>query len=427
MKRLWSAIGPALIVAAVVLGPGSILTSSRVGAQHGLTGIPIVMGATVLMMSMVILSARLGVVCEGTPCAELSRRLGRPVAAGLGVILFFIVAIFQLSNNIAVVGGLEPLLGARELPTEQRVLVLAGVNLLVIVFLYGLRDLYRWVERLMKLLVGVMALAFLTNLVSVLAHDRPFEPVVPSESGDWFAVLGLVGTTFSLGGAFYQAWLVREKGWTIDDVRSSTIDSILSISVLGMMTCVVLLTAWRVFYGHPDPPPLRSVGDVARVLEPSFGSGARIVFAGGILAGAVSSFLGNALIGGTILSDAVGAGSRLQDRWPVHLTTAALLTGFAGAVAALYRENSTVTLITLAQALTVVGLPAVAASLVYLATRPDIRARGAIPPWLIGMAVISLAVSVFVASRTLEKIVAAAQPAVRTTQPQTDSAQISAE
>lgn len=258
----------------------------------------------------------------------------------------------------------------------------------------------------MKLLIAVMVAAFLTNLVVVLTHDRGYEPVASGSPRDWLAILGLIGTTFSVGGAFYQAYLVREKGWGIDDVRRGTIDSVLSISILGGITCIVLLTAWRVFHGNPDQPALKSVGDVALVLEPSFGPKARIIFACGILAGAISSFLGNALIGGTVLSDSLGLGSRLENRWPLHLTFLALLSGFAVAAASLTQEGSTVHLITFAQALTVVGLPAIAAALVYLGTRPDLRQKGHIPGLLIGLTTLGLIVSCGLATLTVNKVVA---------------------
>lgn len=404
MKRFVSAIGPALIVAAVVLGPGSILTSSKVGAEHGLLGIPIIVVAALLMMSMVALAARLGAVCEHSLCTELARRLGRPVAVAIGLVLFALVAIFQLSNNVSVVGGIEPLWGNDLLPFSSRVAVLAVVNLTVISCLYGLRNLYSSIEQLMKVLIGVMVLAFVGNLGVVLWRGPTFEAVESGGTADWLSVLGLIGTTFSVGGAFYQAYLVREKGWGIGDVRRSSIDSVLSISILGMITCIILLTSCRVFHGNPNRPQLESVGDVARILEPSFGSPARVIFAGGILAGALSSFLGNALIGGTILSDALGKGARLSDRWPLHFTTAALVVGFAAAVAALHQKESTVNLITLAQALTVLGMPAIAASLVYLATRPDVVRSGQIPGWLTGLAIAGLCASVFVASQTLRKV-----------------------
>ncbi|MBT6769582.1 MAG: divalent metal cation transporter, partial [Opitutales bacterium] len=49
MKPILKSIGPAIIVAAVVLGPGSILTSSKVGATFGIAALPVIAGATILM------------------------------------------------------------------------------------------------------------------------------------------------------------------------------------------------------------------------------------------------------------------------------------------------------------------------------------------------------------------------------------------
>ena len=84
MTRFLKSIGPAIVVAAVVLGPGSILTSSKVGAGFGLLGIPVVLASTLLMIAMVALAARIGVIYDGSPCDELASRLGRPVAVAIG-------------------------------------------------------------------------------------------------------------------------------------------------------------------------------------------------------------------------------------------------------------------------------------------------------------------------------------------------------
>ena len=51
LKQLLSSFGPAIIVAAVVLGPGSILTSSKVGAQFGYPAIGVILLAVVLMIA----------------------------------------------------------------------------------------------------------------------------------------------------------------------------------------------------------------------------------------------------------------------------------------------------------------------------------------------------------------------------------------
>ena len=404
MKNPLKSIGPAIIVAAVVLGPGSILTSSKVGATFGIIGFPVVIAAAVLMIAMVALSARLGAVYENSLCDELANRLGRPVAVGIGLTLFILVAFFQSSNNVALIGGIEPLFGDEPLSFGIRCSVLVVANLLIIATLYLLRNLYKSVESVMKILMGMMTLAFLINFVVIFSKPRSYVPVPSTVELDWLPLLGMIGTTFSVGGAFYQAYLVKEKGWGPGQVREAFADSVMSISMLGCVTAIILLTSWRVFYGHPNPVALSSVGDVARQLEPLFGPAAKIIFCLGILAGALSSFLVNALIGGTIMSDSIGKGSKLQDKWPLHLTAVALLVGMTIAIASLYREGSTVLLITIAQALTVLGIPALAASLIYLGTRKELQGERSIPPSFLRLAVIGFLVSCVLACMTASKV-----------------------
>lgn len=398
-------IGPAIIVAAVVLGPGSILTSSKVGATLGLIGLPVVFLAALLMIAMVLLSARIGVVYEGSPCDELAKRLGRPVPVFIGLTLFVLIALFQSSNNIALVGGLEPLLGSDALSLAARIGLLVLVNAFVIATLYWARDLYKLVEGSMKILIGLMTIAFLINFVLVLVNsgDRVAETLQPPNSPDLLPVLGMIGTTFSIGGAFYQAYLVKERSWKIADLSKGVTDAFVSISVLASVTAIILITSALVFF--PNGASLESVGHVALQLEPTFGSFGKIVFCAGILAGATSSFLVNAMIGGTVLSDSFGAGARMQDRWPLHLTTLALVTGMLVAIASFASNGeSTVHLITFAQALTVLGLPILALALIYLGSRPELQGDKKIPSWILGLACLGFLTSCGVACLTALKV-----------------------
>lgn len=404
MKPLLRSIGPAIIVAAVVLGPGSILTSSKVGATFGIAALPVVIGAAVLMIAMVALAARLGVVYEGSLCDELSARLGKPVSVLIGLILFVLVALFQSSNNIALIGGLEPLSDSGAFSFAARASILVGVNVFVIACFYRLRNLYGSIERVMKVLIGLMVLAFLTNFLVVFLQPQRFESSPSNEPQDWLPLLAMIGTTFSVGGAFYQAYLVKEKGWGLREARKGVIDSILSISILGIVTAIILLTSWRVFYGHPQPVTLASVGDVARQLEPLFGPAAKIIFCSGILAGALSSFLVNAMIGGTVMADSLGMGARLKDKGPVLFTSIALLVGMAVALASLAKAGSVVSLITLAQALTVLGIPALALALIYLGTRKELTGKRRVPRLILGLAIVGFGVSCLLASLTAKKV-----------------------
>ena len=403
LKQLFSSFGPAIIVAAIVLGPGSILTSSKVGAQFGYIGIVAIVLAVVLMIAMVALAGRIGVIYQDSPCDQLARRLGRPVAVVVGVILFGLVAIFQYSNNVAIVSGLAPLFETEDyslMSGATPAIILISFNALVIFCLYWKRHLYRSIETLMKFLIGLMVVAFLINFFVIYFSPRAYVPVKSGKAPEILALMGLMATTFSVGGAFYQAYLVKEKGWKLLDAKRGVTDSVVSISVVGILSTIILMTAARVFYGRPEPVVLSGVGEVAMQLQPLFGSWAKVVFCLGIFAGAFSSFLVNALVGGTVLSDSLGKGSRLGEGWTLGLTTVALLSGLVVALLNLSDAKSTVNLITFAQALTVLGIPALAAALLYLGTRPDLTGERKVPAWIINLGWAGLVVAVALAIRT---------------------------
>ena len=431
-RGLLRSLGPAIIVASVVLGPGSILTSSKVGCQYGYDMLWVLAGAAILMIAMVALSARLGVVLKGTPCDELARRLGRPFAAFVGIVLFLVIASFQSSNNIAVLASIEPFFESSDAPAASGAgsaatsdwliptIALVALNVLIVAVMYGLRKLYGVIETMMKILVVVMIVGFAANLLfarpsaagvlgGLVPKLPPMEGLLPRLSGGkvvdpLWAVQGLIATTFSVAGAFYQAYLVREKGWTQTYLRQGLVDSVVGIALLGMITMVIMITAASALHGMVDPADLKSAGDVASQLQPLFGPAAKLLFCIGIFAGAFSSFLVNAMIGGALLSDGLGLGASMDQRWPKLLTTAALVIGMGVAIASRSFGMSRVGLIIFAQALTVLGVPILAGSLLYLATRRELTGSRRVPFWMKLLAAVGGLVTVALAVRTAWRI-----------------------
>ncbi len=394
-----------MIVAAVVCGPGSILTSSKTGAQLGYHAVWVLAAACFLMVAMVSLATRVGVAFKKTPCGEIAERLGRPVAAIVGIVMFLIIAAFQSSNNIAIAAALEAF--DVDLSTGLETMILLLVNLLVIIFLYSSRKLYSIIELSMKLLVFLMVIAFMANCImakpSLLGAVKGLIPTAPGENG-WLLV-ALIGTTFSVAAAFYQAYLVREKQWTADDRRAGMMDSVLGIATLGFISLVIMMTNAAIFYGKENAPELKSAVDVAVQLKPLFGVWAQVVFGIGIFAGAISSFLVNALIGGHILADGLGLGDRIASKWTRHFTTLALLTGMVVGLLSISTGLSRVTMIVIAQALTVVGVPALALALIYLGVLKHRENRQAVPRWILAAATAGLITTSLIAARTVHTII----------------------
>jgi len=203
------------------------------------------------------------------------------------------------------------------------------------------------------------------------------------------AVLGLISTTFSVAGAFYQSYLVREKGWKLKDAREGLIDSFASIAVLSAITLVIMSTAAIAFAGRDVE--LKSASDVAKQLEPLFGPWAVVLFSAGIFAAAFSSFLVNAMIGGAMLADGFGLGGSMSSKSTRICTTVALVVGCLAAVLIPSAEDR-VGMIVVAQASVVIGFPLLALSMLYLALQPDLKGERKIPMWMIVTCVIGLLV-----------------------------------
>ena len=74
------------------------------------------------------------------------------------------------------------------------------------------------------------------------------------------------------------------------------------------------------------------------------------------------------------------------------------------AILAFAKEGSTVGLITVAQALTVLGIPALALALLYLAVQKDLAGERRTPPALLAVAGVGTAVAFFFAVLTALKL-----------------------
>lgn len=423
-KNWLRSTGPAIIVAAVVCGPGSILMCSKVGAQFEYSALWVLVVAAILMFATTVLAGRIGVVYEGTPCDELARRLGRWSSVTVGTVLFLLIACFQSSNNVALVWGLEPLLGSAGagadgepvISKSAQLAVVLIVNGLCVATLYGFRHLYGKLERMMKLFVLVIVGAFLVNFFQIMPPiGKALAGLIPSlpenalsnlfptkegGQGPLWPLTGMIGTTFSVAAAFYRAYLVKEKKWTIGDSKRGLIDSGVGVFFLCGISAVIMMTAAAAFYGKPGADQLSSVAEVAKQLEPTFGASAKVLFSIGILAGALSSFLVNALIGGTIFADGFGLGSSIDGKWPKLFTVLALAVGAVVAILSIQFDVNRGNIITFAQALTVLGVPALALALLYLGSRPELQGEKRTPRWILGVVGIAFVLSCFLALRT---------------------------
>ncbi len=380
-SKWYRRVGPGLIIACVVIGPGSITTSSQVGATHGFALTWVVLLAVVFMLTFMQLGARLGALSNQSPLEILADKIGRPLAVLIGIGTFFISASFQFGNNLGVDAAVKEL--SRDvLSPESRESILpwldysiVAFNALAIAFLLAFKNLYRALERLMMCFVGLMLLSFALNLSFALANQAPAPAAVLTDAAAApildFSLLGLVGTTFVITAAFYQTYLVQQKGWTRDDMADGMLDARVGSVLMALITLMIMCTAAAVLRGQP----LKNYTEVASQLAPLFGTWGRPLFCTGLFAAAYSSFLVNSMIGGFILADGLGLGSRPNQPATRALTVAVLLIGMGVALFVIKLGFDPVPAVVAAQAVTVLAAPLTAWALIWLTNRQDIMGQ----------------------------------------------------
>jgi len=406
IKKIFHAIGPGLVTACVVIGPGSILTSSQVGAKDGFSKIWVVLVAVFFMGTYTTMAVKLGISTKDSPATLVTKHAGRWLAALIGCSVFFISAAYQFGNNLGVHAAINSFI-----EFKYWVIIFNAITLL---FVFGFRNLYKVLERLMSFFVAMMLISFAVNLFfakpDVVAMAKGALPLSGLDDIG-LPLLGLVGTTFVVSAAFYQSYLVRFKGWEEKDIKNGLFDARVSAGIMAVITLMLMCTAAAVFYGKNMKPT--SVVDVAESLSPLFGNAAgKYIFCLGLFSAAFPSFIVNSMIGGFILFDALGIGSRTEDRWPRLLTGAVLLTGMGVALFVIHKQShpgfehyKPMALIVAAQAATVLASTLVAETLLWLTNKESIMGKHKNGVFLNASATVGLIILLLMSYRIVDKIV----------------------
>src|SRR5699024_10224226 len=121
-------------------------------------------------------------------------------------------------------------------------------------------------------------LSFLITLIlsrpSLMYIIQGFIPTVPE--GSEMLSIALVASTFSIVGAFYQSYLVRERGWKIRETKKAKQESLTGVVILGFISSFILINAAAILY--PQGIEVNSATDMGLALTPLFGNTATAIF-----------------------------------------------------------------------------------------------------------------------------------------------------
>lgn len=277
-------IGPAALVTAAFIGPGTVATCFLAGADFGYD----------------LLWALVFATCAAIVLQEMAARLGAGARLGLGEALFqgterrlirllvgaLLVTALAIGNAAYEGGNLAGgALGAGALFGKANADRVAVPVLAVAAGAALATGSYRILERVLIALVVVMSVAFLlaASLAGIDAASiiRGLRPQLPT--GGLLTVLALVGTTIVPYNLFLHAAAARERFKGQAGVRAARLDTVVAVGLGGIVSCAILTgAAASGLPGGTEP-------NIALALEPTLGPGGRIILGAGLLAAGLTS------------------------------------------------------------------------------------------------------------------------------------------
>lgn len=363
-RTLWrqlALIGPAFVAGAWQFGPGNLTTAMNAGALYGYALIWVIIVSTILMIFLTDMSVRLGIRTPVSLISSIKERLGGWVGVVAGFGVFLITLCFSVGNAVGSGVGLSMLIPGTSPVMWTVICTVAVASILLLKGIYGI------VEKILIVIVALMAVSFIVSAFvsnpDWAAAGAGLIPVIPD--GAWLLIIGLVGTNFSINAAFYTSYGTKARRRTETDYRDITmVDTVPGIIAPGIMTALVIVVAAAVLNSTGTDAP-GAFGGLAKIFEPVAGPVGAWIFALGFFGSAFSSMIPNCIAGGTMLSDALGKGASADTR-TARLGSAFIL-AFGLTITIVFAGSSPVELIIIAQALTVLFAPILAALILIMA------------------------------------------------------------
>jgi NRAMP (natural resistance-associated macrophage protein)-like metal ion transporter len=299
-RNLFKNIGPATLIAAAFVGPGTVTVCTLAGANYGyslLWALLLSIFATIILQEM---AARLGLITgEGLPEILRSAISNKIIRISLIVLVLAAIAVgntaYEAGNLSGGVLGLQTIFG------EQWYFpLLLGAIAFGLLF-YGN---YKVLEKVLITMVVIMGASFIATAIAIGPDFQEvfkglFIPQINSDN--ILTIVGLIGTTVVPYNLFLHASLVSEKWHMPSDLNAVRKDTIISVILGGLVSMAIIIAATAL-----QGAEVSGGAALASALEPVYGSWATYVFSIGILAAGITSAITAPLAAAYVVKGCLG-------------------------------------------------------------------------------------------------------------------------
>ncbi|MEN8666247.1 MAG: Nramp family divalent metal transporter [Flavobacteriaceae bacterium] len=278
-------LGPATLVAAAFVGPGTVTVCAAAGIAFGYGLLWALLVSVVMTILLQEIAARVGIITQKDLPQLLHDHTQNPILKiGItGLILAAIVvgnAAYEAGNMNGAVLGLQAIFGDEFVGFYP---IVVGVTAFSLLFFGNIQQLSRILIGLVLLMsLSFVATAILTGPSLLQLAKGFFLPKVNSEN--LFTIIALVGTTVVPYNLFLHASLAKERWKDSSGLAAAKTDTIVAIGLGGLVSMAIVVSAAAI-----PSTQLNSVIDVASGLEPLYGSAAKYLIGLGLFGAGITS------------------------------------------------------------------------------------------------------------------------------------------
>ncbi len=286
-------IGPAAMVAAAFVGPGTLITCSIAGATFGYSLIWAVVFSVISTMVLQEMTGRLGVI-KGLGLSEsirtmISNRWIRVIVSALSLIAILVGnAAYQSGNITGTVLGFSGIFDQNN--NNSGLLTIWAMALLVSLLLFFGK--YKVIERVLVLLVSLMSIIFIITAIALPVDlwslmKGALIPSFPQNS--FLLIMALIGTTVVPYNLFLHSSAVAQKWKGMENIDLVRSDVMISVGVGGLISVLIVVTSAATL--HISGQEVTTLVDLGSQLKPILGDSATTIFSAGVFSAGLTSMI----------------------------------------------------------------------------------------------------------------------------------------
>ncbi len=367
---------PGIFLLGFNIGTGSVTAMAKAGATYGMSLLWTIIASCFTTYFMINLYGKY-TLATGETALQAFRKHIHP-----GVGIFFIVALTAgVSGSVMGVMGIVADISYEWSKTVVdggiKPVYFAGFFIALVYFIFW-KGSTHFFERALAVIVAIMAACFLLNFfimmpppIDILKGMIPNLPDVPADlgRGPFLVIASMVGTTVFSGLFIIRTTLVKEAGWTINDLKKQRTDAIVSVSLMFIISSAIMASAAGTLF--KEGLGLSNPSQMITLLEPLAGKLATGIFAFGIVAAGVSSQFPNVLMLPWLLCDYNQSERKMTlTKYRVMVLIISLL----GLVVPIFEARPVFVMI-ISQAFNSIILPVTVGCILYLGNRSDLMGK----------------------------------------------------